>query len=90
MTFDEFRNGLCILRSIDRHEMVEAGCIQDTDIHRWPSFRDGPYDWLLVADDTTAEKLWALMESRGVNRHQDERDAQADARLQQHERGAGP
>ena len=66
VTFKEFRNALCILRSLDRHELVEAGCIEDTDIHRWPSFRDGPYDWLLCADDPTTDKLWALMIKRGV------------------------
>ncbi len=66
MTFQEFRNGLCILRSIDRHELVESGCIEETDVHAWPSFRDGPYEWLLCADDATTNRLWALMQRRGA------------------------
>ena len=66
MTFKEFRNALCILRSIDRHELVEEGCIEETDIFRWPSFRADPYEFLLHADDPTTDKLWALMVKRGV------------------------
>ncbi len=68
MTFQEFRNGLCILRSIDQHELAEAGILEQTNayIEEWCRFRDHPVDWLLRADDETTDKLWALMQRRGA------------------------
>ncbi len=72
MTFKEFRNALCILRSIDRHELVVAGVLQpsledrQTRDSRWLDFRHDPYEFLLRADDETTDKLWALMIKRGV------------------------
>ena len=66
MTFREFRNGLCILRSIDQHELVEAGIIKTDDVRAWSAFRVHPYDWLLHADDAATNKLWQLMQERGA------------------------
>ncbi len=66
MTFKEFRNALCILRSIDAHELVEAGVLHPNRDSRWLDFKDDPYEFLLRADDPTTDKLWALMIKRGV------------------------
>ncbi len=68
MTFKEFRNALCILRSIDRHELEQAGVLQGGPLRdtRWLDFRHDPYEFLLRADDATTGKLWALMIERGV------------------------
>ena len=77
VTFKEFRNALCILRSIDKCELEEAGVL-DVATHnesvveenkrrqRWMDFKDNPYDFLLRTDDETTDKLWALMIKRGV------------------------
>jgi hypothetical protein len=68
MTRLEFRNLICVLRSIDRYELVEAGVIggmdHDTDLFAWTSFQANPYEWFVRADDDTAEKLWRLMQRR--------------------------
>jgi hypothetical protein len=64
MTRLEFRNRLCILRSIDRHELVEAGVIGANDFTMWCLFATDPYRWFVLRDDETAEKLWRLVESR--------------------------
>ena len=66
MTFKEFRNALCILRSIDEHELVEAGVLEANRDSRWLDFRSDPYEFLLLSDDPTTDKLWALMIKRGV------------------------
>jgi hypothetical protein len=66
MTRLEFRNRLCILRSIDRHELVEAGAIGADDDAMWRTFAADPYRWFLLRDDETAEKLWQLIERRAA------------------------
>lgn len=66
MTRWEFRNGLCILRNIDRHELVEAGVIDETDKDWWPRFRVAPYETFLRLDDSPIGKMWALMKRRGA------------------------
>lgn len=66
MTFREFRNGLCILRSIDMHELVEAGVLEPNRDSRWLDFQSDPHEFLLRADDSTTAKLWALMQRRGA------------------------
>lgn len=66
MTFKEFRNALCILRSIDMHELVEAGVLEPNRASRWREFQSDPYEFLLRADDATTDKLWTLMVKRGV------------------------
>lgn len=66
MTFKEFRNALCILRSIDMHELVEAGVLEPNRDSRWLDFQSDPYEFLLRADDETTDKLWTLMIKRGV------------------------
>jgi hypothetical protein len=64
MTRLEFRNRLCILRSIDQYELVEAGVIGTDDDAMWHTFVADPYRWFILCDDKTAEKLWRLIESR--------------------------
>lgn len=66
MTLDEFHNGLRILSSIDFHELVEAGVIEDDDETEWAVFKANPHRWLNTADDDQAAKLWALMVKRGA------------------------
>ena len=66
MTFKEFRNALCILRSLDMDELEEAVVLNPDRPGRWESFRDDPFDFLLCAGDETTDKLWTLMIKRGV------------------------
>lgn len=66
MTFAEFHNALRILTSIDKHELVEAGIIDNSETghSRWMAFRDHPFRWFILASDTKASKLWAIIERR--------------------------
>ena len=66
MTFREFRNGLCILRSLDRHALVEAGVIPHGDHIRWLAFKDSPYERTLELDGERTKRLWELMQKRGM------------------------
>ena len=68
MTFDQFHNGLRILRAIDRHELVEAQVIAAGDDEAWMNFQLDPYRFFIRADDTTAWRLWTLIESRQPTR----------------------
>lgn len=62
MELQEFHNALRILRSIDRHELEEAG-LQLTD-NQWLIFCHGPHDWFLRASDDEARKVWKIIEER--------------------------
>ncbi len=62
MTLREFLNALRILRSIDRHEMVDAGI--QLDDGEWRDFRDAPYRWICLASDRYADKLWSIVQGR--------------------------
>lgn len=67
MKFAEFRNALCILTSIDAHELVEAGVLGRPGLGRagmWNDFLANPYRFLLRADDETAAKIWSIIERR--------------------------
>lgn len=66
MTFDEFHNGLRILESIDRHELVVAGVFEDEADEEWAAFLKSPHRWMIEASDEQATKLWALMVGRGA------------------------
>lgn len=62
MTRLEFRNRLCILRSIDEDELRSAGIkLTDKD---WLSFCLDPFRFFLKMDDETADKLWRVIERR--------------------------
>jgi hypothetical protein len=62
MTFAEFRNALCILASIDEHELVEVGIRLSPGA--WTDFAQNPWRYIVRADDATAERLWSLIEKR--------------------------
>lgn len=64
MTRLEFRNRLCILRSIDRHELVEAEVIGADDFTMWNTFVNAPERFFVLCEDHRAEKIWRLIESR--------------------------
>ena len=81
MDFAQFRNALCILKSIDRHELEAVGIIDvpkgqgvfpgclDKPNAIWRLFRDDPYYWLLRADDDRAAKVWSIVETRLAKSH---------------------
>jgi hypothetical protein len=56
MTRQQFRDALCILRSIDAHELG--------DPQWWPQFRDDPYLFYLRCDDKREALIWAVVEAR--------------------------
>lgn len=64
MTRLEFRNRLCILRSIDRPELIEAGVMGTDDLTMWNTFLGDPVGFFVLCEDHRAEKLWRLIESR--------------------------
>ncbi len=55
----EFRNGLCLLHSLDYHEVSHV-----ISEEKWPSFRDKPVEFFLRADDPTASGIWEAMKKR--------------------------
>ena len=62
MTFREFRNALCILASIDEHELVEVGIRLSKGA--WDDFARNPWRYIVRADDGTAAKIWSIIERR--------------------------
>ena len=56
MTEHQFRNGLCILRSIDSHEL--------DDPVWYPEFRDDPYLFFMRSDDERADLIWQVVTVR--------------------------
>lgn len=66
MTRLEFRNHLCILRSIDRHELAEGGVIGADDFTMWNTFVNDPVRFFLLCEDHRAEKIYRLVERRAA------------------------
>ena len=66
MTLRAFHNGLRLLTSIDRHELVDGGVIQEDDEKEWTIFRENPHKWMILADDDQFDALWAVMKKRGA------------------------
>lgn len=64
MTQRDLRNCLCILMSIDRHELVAAGVDTMREQRAWASFVANPYLWYLKASDADADRIWAIVERR--------------------------
>lgn len=62
MTFGEFRNALCILASIDEHELVEVGALGGR--WTWQSFTHDPFRFIVRCDDERAVKIWSIVERR--------------------------
>ena len=60
MTTDQrqFRNRLCILRGIDRHE------VPSLSDNQWKRFRDDPYLGYLKLDDMGEAAVWAALLKR--------------------------
>ena len=67
MTRLSFRNRLCVLRSIDRHELVEAGAIGAADFVMWNLFVNNPERFFLLCEDWRAEKIWQVIEQRAAS-----------------------
>lgn len=59
----DFASRLKIMRSLDLPDLIEAG-VFDAAGHGWSQFRADPATWLLTADDSAADKAWALVEER--------------------------
>jgi hypothetical protein len=81
MTFEQFHNGLRLLRSIDLHELQAEGLWKTAgrgemynaktaggfeQYEQWCKFRDTPHDFLIRCDDDTAAKIWSAMVKRGA------------------------
>ena len=64
---DEFHTRLRIMRSIDRHELIAAGAI-DNSIAAWLRFDENPHDFFIRADDRTAQAIWSIIEARSSKR----------------------
>ena len=76
MTKAEFRDALCILRSIDLYELQTVGlwCNADEssktyvwaghDWEQWVNFRDAPYEYFIRADNDSSDRIWAVIEQR--------------------------
>lgn len=70
----EFRNALCILRSIDLSELEAVGIHSQSlknakefgfgPSSNWERFRSDPYTWLLRASDEDAARVWSIIEKR--------------------------
>ena len=56
----QWRNVWCILRSLDLHELAEAG---GRDIN-WRDFRADPHSYLVRTDDRNADAIWRAVEKR--------------------------
>ena len=54
----QFRNRLCILRSIDKHEVPRL-----TDA-QWKRFRGDPYLGFLRLDDAGVAEVWGALRKR--------------------------
>ena len=74
MTFEQFHNGLRLLRSIDLHELQAEGLWPDLAHEStrvsvsWINFRDSPWNYFIRCDDETAAKIWAVMVKRGATK----------------------
>jgi hypothetical protein len=66
MDLRAFHNRLRIMTSIDRDELVRAGVLPANDHSAWGTFHRDPFRWFIRCDDATAERLWALIESRAA------------------------
>jgi hypothetical protein len=58
LTKKQFRNALCILRSIDAHELGDPPW--------WPQFQADPYDFYLRCDYEREQLIWFVVEARMV------------------------
>lgn len=68
MDLRDFHNRLRVLRSIDMHELEQAGVIEKDDHAEWNRFNKDPFDWFIRAGDQRLEALWPLVEQRAERR----------------------
>lgn len=76
MELREFHNGLRVLLNLDLRDLEAAGIVFDDDQHTpghaarrtkaYERFVSDPFRWFVRADDETADKLWALLKTRGA------------------------
>jgi hypothetical protein len=64
MQFDDFRQALRTLFTLEMHELVQAGAIVREDYQTWRTFKIDPLRWFLIADDQTAQAVWCAIERR--------------------------
>jgi hypothetical protein len=64
MKFDDFRQALRTLFTLELHELVQAGAIAREDYQTWRTFKIDPLRWFLIADDRTAQAVWVAIERR--------------------------
>lgn len=65
---DLLRNALAILRSLDQHELVNAGVLEADDMAGWIAFRDDPYLTYPTLGDRAQERCFALIQTRLTER----------------------
>jgi hypothetical protein len=56
MTKQEFRNALCILRSIDAYELGDPDW--------WDQFTADPHMFYLLSDNKREQVIWSVIEAR--------------------------
>ena len=76
--FDDFRQALRALFTLEMHELVRAGAIVREDYQTWRAFKIDPLRWFLIADDRTAEAVWCAIERRRRRGATTARDADGD------------
>lgn len=64
MTFQHVRNILCVLRSIDLHELIEEGALRADDTEAWLRFRENPYEAVLRWDTERTNAVWRIIWKR--------------------------
>jgi hypothetical protein len=64
MDFDDFRQALRALFTLEMHELAQAGAIAHDDYQSWRTFKIDPLRWVLIADDRTAQAVWCAIERR--------------------------
>ena len=58
------RQSLTILLNLDKHDLVQAGVIEEDDNAGWERFRDGPHEAALRVSGERFDRLAALVEAR--------------------------
>lgn len=59
-----FHNRLCIMMSIDMHELVNAGVIGVADRDGWDLFSRNPWRWFISVSTEKAERVWLIIKRR--------------------------
>lgn len=62
--FAPFHNRLRIMLSIERHDLVAAGVMEEGDVLGWSQFNHDPFRYLLRLDDRRSAALWGIIQTR--------------------------